>query len=79
MERFAAPSLSGPALLVLTLRPWRDAMRPARRPAVRPPAAAVGGSSRADTLPELDHHAEAGAPEGALYVDGVLFGSAGAR
>lgn len=78
MEHAAAPGLPGPAWPVLTLRPWRDAMRPARRPAVRP-AAAVGGGSHADTLPELEFHAEAGAPEGALYVDGVLFGSAGAR
>ena len=28
----------------------------------------------AATLPRLEFHAEAGAPEGALYVDGVLFG-----
>jgi hypothetical protein len=26
------------------------------------------------TLPRLEFHADAGAPEGALYVDGVLFG-----
>ncbi len=26
------------------------------------------------SLPLLEFHAEAGAPEGALYVDGVLFG-----
>jgi hypothetical protein len=26
------------------------------------------------TLPRLEFHAEAGAPEGALYVDGVLLG-----
>jgi hypothetical protein len=26
------------------------------------------------TLPRLEYHCEAGAPEGALYVDGVLFG-----
>lgn len=26
------------------------------------------------TLPRLEFHAEAGAPEGALYVDGALFG-----
>lgn len=26
------------------------------------------------SLPQLEFHAEAGAPEGALYVDGVLFG-----
>lgn len=29
---------------------------------------------RAATLPPLDHLAEACAPEGAIYVDGVLFG-----
>jgi hypothetical protein len=28
----------------------------------------------AATLPRLEFHADAGAPEGALYVDGVLFG-----
>lgn len=28
----------------------------------------------AASLPVLEFHAEAGAPEGALYVDGVLFG-----
>jgi hypothetical protein len=28
----------------------------------------------ADTLPRLEYHADAGAPEGALYVDGALFG-----
>jgi len=38
----------------------------AARPACRP--------SRDATLPPLDFHAEACAPEGALYVDGVLFG-----
>jgi hypothetical protein len=26
------------------------------------------------TLPRLEFHGDAGAPEGALYVDGVLFG-----
>lgn len=26
------------------------------------------------TLPRLEFHADAGAPEGALYVDGLLFG-----
>ena len=35
-------------------------------PAVAPP--------RAATLARLEYHCEAGAPEGALYVDGVLFG-----
>jgi hypothetical protein len=29
---------------------------------------------RAASLPVLEFHADAGAPEGALYVDGVLFG-----
>jgi hypothetical protein len=28
----------------------------------------------ASTLPRLEFHADAAAPEGALYVDGVLFG-----
>jgi hypothetical protein len=28
----------------------------------------------ASTLPRLEFHADAGAPEGAVYVDGVLFG-----
>ena len=31
-------------------------------------------ASAALTLPRLEFHADAGAPEGALYVDGVLFG-----
>ncbi len=31
-------------------------------------------ATRTATLPVLEFHAEAGAPEGALYVDGVLFG-----
>jgi hypothetical protein len=34
------------------------------------PAAAPG----AQTLPRLEFHADGAAPEGALYVDGVLFG-----
>lgn len=41
----------------------RVLMRWAERLAVRPAAASAG---------ELEFHAEAGAPEGALYVDGVL-------
>ena len=40
-----------------------DRMTPAERHA----AAAL-------TLPRLEFHGDAGAPEGALYVDGVLFG-----
>jgi hypothetical protein len=31
----------------------------------------------ADTMPRLEFHSDAGAPEGALYVDGVLFGHVG--
>jgi hypothetical protein len=32
------------------------------------------GATVAATAPRLEFHSEAGAPEGALYVDGVLFG-----
>ncbi len=46
---------------------WQaDSGASAARPACRP--------NRDATLPPLDFHAEACAPEGALYVDGVLFG-----
>ncbi|HET9820474.1 MAG TPA: hypothetical protein VFQ16_01480 [Burkholderiaceae bacterium] len=31
-------------------------------------------SASADALPRLEYHADAGAPEGALYVDGRLVG-----
>lgn len=56
---------------------WRDGLRrlvPAwrmRTPERRRTVAA--------TLPPLDFHAEAGAPEGALYIDGMLFGRCDAR
>jgi hypothetical protein len=38
---------------------------------VAPPAVT---SQRGATVARLEYHCEAGAPEGALYVDGVLFG-----
>lgn len=47
----------------LLLQELADRTMPKER---QPPAAL--------TLPRLEFHAEAGAPEGALYVDGVLFG-----
>jgi len=47
----------------LALQRLADRMTPPER---RAPAAL--------TLPRLEFHADAAAPEGALYVDGVLFG-----
>lgn len=79
MERHA---VLGPVATLLpagALPSWRHRAGEVRWPTARHAVGVGGGSSRADTLPELDHHAEAGAPEGALYVDGVLFGFSGTR
>lgn len=64
---------------------WRGRPRRAAAWALRRSALALARWSRrlslaqparvtAASLPLLEFHAEAGAPEGALYVDGVLFG-----
>jgi hypothetical protein len=79
MERQAVLGLPATLLSAAVQPSWRLGAGELRRPTARRAASVGGGSSRADTLPELDHHAEAGAPEGALYVDGVLFGFSGAR
>lgn len=61
---------SGRTALARMMRAAASALlRLADRMAVSEPAAAV-----ALTLPRLEFHADAGAPEGALYVDGMLFG-----
>lgn len=49
--------------MALRLARWSRQLGLAHRP-----------SAPAASLPQLEFHAEAGAPEGALYVDGVLFG-----
>jgi hypothetical protein len=58
---------------------WRVAPAARRWTALRQllqPASARGTAGcRAGTLPAIDGLAEACAPEGAIYVDGVLFGS----
>ena len=79
MERHALPGLPAALPPVAALTSWRRRAGELQRPTARRAAGVSGGSSRADTLPELDHHAEAGAPEGALYIDGVLFGFNGTR
>lgn len=71
-------SLAGAAALPAT-PPTGDHRPPPRLMALfrRQRAAGTRGiphSSRAATLPLLDDLHEACAPEGALYVDGVLFG-----
>jgi hypothetical protein len=72
LESFHPPATRSAGRLVLARR-MRAAASLLQRLAVRvtpterrPPAAL--------TLPRLEFHADAGAPEGALYVDGVLFG-----
>ena len=77
MDRPAALALSPTLPHAAALTSWRLPARARPGSTTRRPVARAG--CRAETLPELDHHAEAGAPEGALYVDGVLFGFSGAR
>ncbi len=79
MERHAALGLPAALPPAAALPSWRHRAGGLRWPTARRAVGVSGGSSRADTLPELEHHAEAGAPEGALYVDGVLFGFSGTR
>ena len=58
--------------------PWRHAMAAALRQASRALARLARQLARASARPrrasELEFHAEAGAPEGALYLDGELVG-----
>jgi hypothetical protein len=53
-----------------------NAWRLGPRTRVESPASPAIGAA---TLPALEFHAEAGAPEGALYIDGVMFGHFDAR
>jgi hypothetical protein len=77
---FAIPFPLGAQLRTAAAPPAASALRtpPLRRsgrrhdPSMRP-------RCRAATLPPIDNLAEACAPEGALYVDGVLFGGTGGR
>jgi len=61
---------SGRVALARTIRAAATALQVlAER--VAPPERAASATL---TLPRLEFHSDAGAPEGALYVDGVLFG-----
>ncbi len=53
------------ALYHLSRRLGRMALQLASSPAAH---------AEPDTLPSVEFHAEAGAPEGALYIDGLLVG-----
>lgn len=66
----SATGLRGRRLLAAAL--WRASRALSRWAAhlARP----VPPRPSAQTLPRLEFHADAAAPEGALYVDGVLFG-----
>jgi hypothetical protein len=48
------------------LHRWAERIAAAEQPA--------DVEAMATTMPRLEFHCEAGAPEGALYVDGMLFG-----
>ncbi len=52
----------------------RDCAAALRAGAARSTACRAPGARRAPTAPLLEFYAEAGAPEGALYVDGRLVG-----
>lgn len=68
------PALPRPRLTLHTARALRAASRLLDRLALRLSAAAAR-PPRTGCTPMLEFHADAGAPEGALYFDGELVGT----
>lgn len=71
LAQATTPIVSAPAPAKRRFSLLRQRFRPARP--------LVWATCRAATLPPIDDLAEACAPEGAIYVDGVLFGAASSR
>lgn len=67
-----------PEAALTSTAPWRwhaaAALRRVSTGLVRLAEALALGAARPRRAPELEFYAEAGAPEGALYVDGKLIG-----